>query len=81
MHDLVAPVHDVAFLGDEDVLTLGEKDPLVAVLAAGKAVKLQVDGRRRWRRLQRPGCLSGGNGFGMGASSACERKMSRPVPL
>src|ERR1039458_2035713 len=27
------------------------------------------------------GCLSGGKAFGMGASSACERKMSRPVPL
>ena len=27
------------------------------------------------------GCLSGGNGFGMGASSGCERKISRPVPL
>src|ERR1039457_5627397 len=51
VHDLVAPVHDVAFLGNEDVLTLGEKDPLVAILATGKAIELQRDRRGRGRRL------------------------------
>src|ERR1035437_10439158 len=51
VHDLVAPVHDVAFLGDENVLTFGEKDPLVAVLATGKAIKLQRDRRGRRGRL------------------------------
>src|SRR5271157_3648113 len=28
-----------------------------------------------------PGCTSGFTGFGIAASSGCERKMSRPVPL
>src|ERR1019366_7783301 len=55
VHDLVAPVHDVAFLGNENVLTFGEKYPLVAVFAAGKAIKLQRNRRRRGR-LARGSC-------------------------
>ena len=82
VHDPVAAVHDVAFLGDEDVFALGKKDALVAVLAAGKAVELQVDRAAAVvAATAARAAMSGGSGFGIGGGSACERKMSRPVPL
>src|SRR5882757_6054901 len=46
----VSPVDDVAFGGDEDVLTRRQEDLLRLSCLARKTKKLQVDGRRRWYR-------------------------------
>lgn len=51
---LVAPVDDVAFGRDEDVLPSRQKHFLGLAGLAGKSEELQVDGGR-WRRLRRKG--------------------------
>src|SRR5579864_963655 len=50
---LVAPVHDVAFLGNENIFVLGQENPLNSTLRCGKAVEHQIAWRRR-RRWWRP---------------------------
>src|ERR1700691_3789792 len=72
VHDLVAPVDNVAFLREEDVFALQQEDALVAVLRSLITVEFQIDRRRRrWRRRalirQRRVC---------GAWNRCRRRRS-----
>src|SRR5436305_12281883 len=52
--DAIAPIHNLAFASEKDVVTRQEEDLLGLAGLAGKAIKLQVDGRR-WRRRWRTG--------------------------
>src|SRR6202035_3758538 len=51
MQDAIAAVHDIAFGGDENILTLHQEDLFGLAGPVGKAKKLERNGRRRrWSR-------------------------------
>ena len=52
MQNLVAAINNVAFPGDEHILTLGEENLFGLSRPVGKTKKLEIDGRRRGRALR-----------------------------
>src|SRR5882762_3040977 len=48
--DFIAPVHDIAFSRNKDIFVLRKENPLRFSSLVREPEKLQVDGRRRWRR-------------------------------
>src|SRR5882762_3828700 len=47
--DFIAPVHDIAFSRNKDILVLRKENSLRFSSLVREAEELQVDGRRRWR--------------------------------
>src|SRR5438270_9186200 len=52
VNDAIAAIDDLALAANKDIVAGGEKDLLGLVRLVGKAVELEIDGRRPRRRLR-----------------------------